>query len=116
MWNKLVLSRSINWTTYEWLIDNDRLGHFGVMPMTEGSQIELALMEFSIGVTHTISTGVPYENIKVEARITCGVRRGTTNEQFKEVLGQAETKLKEIVVETYNSQKRPKRQTGQNGD
>lgn len=70
---------------------------------------QLHLMEFKIGVTHTISTGVPYENIKVEAQITCGFKRGGTDEEFKETLKLAETKLKEIVIETYNAQKRPKK-------
>lgn len=70
---------------------------------------KLELLEFKIGAHHTISTG-PYENIKVEAQITCGVRRGTTDEQFKEILKQAEDRLKELLRETYRSQKRPAKQ------
>lgn len=61
---------------------------------------KLELMDFKIGTHHTISTG-PYENIKVEASITCAVRRGTTDEQFKEILKQGEDKLTEILRETY---------------
>jgi hypothetical protein len=83
--------------------------------MNEVAAQDLHLIDFSIGVTHTISTGM-FENIKVEARITCGVRRGTTDEQFKVLLAEAERKLKEIIIETYNAQKRPKRQAGQTGD
>lgn len=65
---------------------------------------QLELMQFTIGTHHTISTG-PYENIKVEGSITCGVRRGTTDDQFKEILQLAETRLKDILRETYRSQK-----------
>ena len=72
------------------------------------AETQLHLMEFKIGCTHTISTGVPYENIKVEAQITCGFKRGGTDEEFRETLKLAEAKLKEIIVETYNAQKRPK--------
>ena len=71
------------------------------------AEAQLALMEFKIGCKHTISTGVPYENIKVEAQITCGFKRGGTDEEFKETLKLAEAKLKEIIVETYKAQKRP---------
>jgi hypothetical protein len=69
----------------------------------------LVLKEFTIGVTHTISTGVPYENIKVEARITCGVKIGGTDEEFAETLKLAEEKLKHLAMETYKAQlRRPK--------
>jgi hypothetical protein len=71
-------------------------------------KLDLHLIEFTISVGHTISTGVPFENIKIGAELKCAVRRGTTNEQFKVLLEQAETRLKEIAVETYKAQKRPK--------
>lgn len=73
----------------------------------------LSVREFSIGCTHTISTGVPYENIKVEGRLTCSVAFGTSDEDFREILKAAEVKLKEIIVETYNVQKRPKKPNSQ---
>ena len=71
------------------------------------AETKLVVKEFTIGCHHTISTG-PYENIKVEAHITCGSKVGATDEEFKETLAMAQTKLKEILRETYASQKRPK--------
>lgn len=70
---------------------------------------KLVMKEFTIGVHHVISTG-PFENIKVEAHITCGSKVGATDEEFKETLKLAQAKLKEILRDTYLSQKRQTQQ------
>jgi hypothetical protein len=67
----------------------------------------LSIREFQIGTAHTISTG-NYENIKVEAHIKFGLKVGYTEEELRECIKEAQARLKEILRETYVSQKRQK--------
>lgn len=77
--------------------------------MVDKMTVPLVVKDFTIGAGHTISTG-PYENIKVEASITCGSKIGCTDEEFRETLMSAQQKLKEILRETYLSQRRQQKQ------
>lgn len=63
--------------------------------------------EIKIGTSHTIATA-PYENLKVSAEIAFGVPVGCTDDELKMYVRDAQVKLKEIIVETYKAQKRPK--------
>ena len=65
---------------------------------------ELVLKEFTIGASHTIRTA-PYESFKVEAQITCGSKIGCTEEEFAHTLTLAQARLKDILRDTYKSQK-----------
>lgn len=72
--------------------------------------MKLQVLDFTIGTTHTISLG-NFENIKVEASISVGVPVECTDEQFFMLRQEAQTKLKEILRETYLAQKRNRTET-----
>lgn len=70
------------------------------MSETKEAKSSLLLKDFSIGAFHTFS--LPnYENFKIEARITCGVKIGSTDEEFRATLKEAQDKLKEILRDLY---------------
>ena len=65
------------------------------------------IKEFTIGVRHLINLG-DYENITVEAHVTCMTSENTVNAGS---LAAAQEYLKMLLRETYKTQKRPNKES-----
>lgn len=68
------------------------------------SDNKISIREIKIGVTHTISFG-NFENMKVTAEIAFGIPPDSDNNQLTAYTKDAQARLKQLLQQTYLTQK-----------